>query len=299
MCKSITVSAPAKINIGLEVFPKRQDGYHDIKSIFTVVNLCDELTVSLSGQNNSCVVECDNFALPKENTFTKAYKAFCVLTGVSQGVCVKLIKHIPAGGGLGGGSSDASSFLQSMDTLFCTRLTREDFYNLSSQIGSDVFFFTEALISKKHGLCNTECFAAEVGGRGEVIHQIDARTDLKLLLVFPGVSVSTKEAYSLVDAKKDWNSGKFKSAMKQNACSSLEMIYRKPVHEWFFQNDFTSPVVEVHREIGFALNCIKECNADFADMSGSGSTVYGVFEDAEYAEKAFSAALERWNAVLV
>ena len=299
MSKSITVDAPAKINLGLEVLPKRSDGYHGIKSIFTTIGLCDVVKVTLTQNKGECLVKSKNMVLPKENTITKAYKAFCVLTGVNQGVEVELTKNIPAGGGLGGGSSDASSFLQSMDTLFCTRLTREDFYNLSSQIGSDVFFFTEALISKKHGLCNTECFAAEVGGRGEVIHQIDARTDLKLLLVFPGVSVSTKEAYSLVDAKKDWNSGKFKSAMKQNACSSLEMIYRKPVHEWFFQNDFTSPVVEVHREIGFALNCIKECNADFADMSGSGSTVYGVFEDAEYAEKAFSAALERWNAVLV
>ncbi|MBR4385523.1 MAG: 4-(cytidine 5'-diphospho)-2-C-methyl-D-erythritol kinase [Treponema sp.] len=291
MCNGITVFAPAKINIGLEVFPKRQDCYHDIKSIFTVVNLCDELTVNLTGQKNSCIVECENFALPEENTFTKAYKAFCVLTGVCQGVCVKLVKHIPAGGGLGGGSSDASSFIQSLDILFDTHLSETSLDEISSQVGSDVFFFTRALYS---GCKN---FTAVVQGRGDKVTQIQGRDDLHVLLVFPGVSVSTKEAYAWVDEAHQ-KQGKLWQDADGDIRSYVEE-FNKPVRKWFFQNDFTAPVTAHFGEIALALQALRQCDADFVDMSGSGSSVFGIFKDVEKAQAAFQILSENWHAALV
>ena len=291
MSDSITVQAPAKINIGLEVFPKRQDGYHNIRSIFTLVDLCDELTVSITGKRNDCVVECDSFDLPEDNTFTKAYKAFCVLTGVDDGVHVKVNKHIPAGGGLGGGSSDASSFIQSMDILFGAHLDQSSLNEISAQVGSDVFFFTRALYSGKSN------FTAVCEGRGEKITEIQGRKDFSVLLVFPNVNVSTKEAYGWIDGIHQ--SGTSQNPM--NGCSLQSFVeeFNKPVQKWVFRNDFTSPVSERIQKINAAILSLKECGADFVDMSGSGSSVFGIFDESKKAQKALKIMAEDWQAALV
>src|SRR5574344_1562408 len=206
MFDSLTVFAPAKINLGLKVLPERGDGYHNIESIFTTVSLGDEIKVALTNLKNTCSVECEEMTLPRDNTFTAAYKAFCVLTGLDGGVSVKVTKRIPAGGGLGGGSSDASSFIQSIASLFGTQLSSAALISLAGEVGSDVFFFTRALLEANgDGPAGRIClsakpFAAVVTGRGERVRRICCRSDYTVLLVLPGVGVSTKEAYALVDA---------------------------------------------------------------------------------------------------
>ena len=289
MRESMTVLAPAKINLGLRVFPKRKDGYHDISSIFTTVSLCDRVTVSLyddSEKNGCCTVECigeKKIILPEDNTFTKAYKAFCVLTGNDRGVHVTVEKKIPAGGGLGGGSSDSSSFIKSIDALSGTHLGESDLDEVSGKVGSDVFFFTHALASGASGR-----FAALVEGRGERIFPVRPRDDFSVLLVFPGEVVPTPYAYSLVDERRQdfYDAG------------DLEQIFYRPVKDWCFRNDFTVPVAAKFPKIGYALDCLKKNGADFTDMSGSGSTVFGIFEDRDKAlavkkrmETAFQAVL--------
>lgn len=290
MEKSLTVLAPAKINLGLKVFPKRADGYHNIESIFSTVGLCDSVTVRLMDKKSCCVVECDGMNLPEDNTFTKTYKAFCVLTGIDRGVHVKVEKKIPAGGGLGGGSSDSSSFLKSIDLLFEARLNDHDLDLISGQVGSDVFFFTKAQFAVEKDsdfLCRR--FAALVSGRGEVVKQIEARSDFSVLLVFPGEFVSTPVAYQLVDLKPSTDA----------ANDKLEQVYGSPVKQWTFKNDFTAPVIEKYPKIGYALDMLKEFGADFVDMSGSGSTVFGVFEDKDRARYAMERFDNRFKAVLV
>ncbi len=276
MLGSITVLAPAKINLGLKVFPRRADGYHDIQSVFTTVNLFDTLTVSVTEEKLKCEVICLQMKLPEENTFTASYKAFCVLTGIQEGVRVEVQKRIPAGGGLGGGSSDASSFIQSLDCLFGTHLSDDDLAFLAGKVGSDVFFFTHALAADgKKRFSVYEPYAAVVEGRGEIVKQIDARNDFCVLLVFPGVSVSTKDAYSLVD---QWY---IKNKIHCGSCEAfeLEKIYRKDVKDWTFVNDFTSPVCSEYSSVAEALAFLNNASAAFADMSGSGSTVFGVFKN--------------------
>ena len=271
MSDSITVLAPAKINLGLEIFPKRADGYHELHSIFTTVGLFDEICVSKTDKKNTCIVESFGMELPEQNTITAAYKAFCVLTGIDSGVLVEVDKKIPAGGGLGGGSSDASSFIQSLNSLFKAQLSDSDLLSLAGQVGSDVFFFTSALNAdngRRFGFYSPYC--AVVGGRGEIIHEIEARNDFSVLLVMPGVEVSTKEAYCLVDNAMNGNVKPF---------DNMEVTYRKNVADWNFVNDFTIPVCESYAAVGNALSEIRKCGVDFADMSGSGSTVFGVFED--------------------
>ena len=279
MCDSITVPAPAKINLGLKVFPKRADGYHDIQSVFQTVCLFDEITVSLEGEKNTCRVECDAFPLPEENTFTAAYKAFCVLTGIDKGVHVSVEKRIPAGGGLGGGSSDASSFIQSLDNLFGTKLDFSSLNQLAGKVGSDVFFFTHALNADgRKRYSHFEPYAAYVEGRGELVRQIECRNDFSVVLVLPGVSVSTKTAYGLVDREME------KCGFIQG--ENPESIYRKKICDWNFVNDFTVPVAREYVQVASALEKLKKSGAVFADMSGSGSTVFGVFDDKSDALKA-------------
>ncbi len=289
MADSITVTAPAKINIGLRVLPKRLDGYHSIESIFTTVPLYDTLTVSLDAPKETCIVECEGMNLPRENTFTTAYKAFCVLTGMKCGVRVHITKRIPSGGGLGGGSSDASSFIQSIDRLLNTRLASDDLHKIAGLVGSDVFFFTQALIEG-----HNRPFAALVEGRGELVTPVEPRNDYSIVLVFPKVSVSTKNAYSWVDS---YNGKK---------ASSLDMKkeFYKPIKEWQFSNDFTTPVSERFKEIVSAIAALKDCGADFADMSGSGSTVFGIFakkegeEVSSLARSSFEVLSKNWRIAL-
>lgn len=291
MSDSITVLAPAKINLGLEVFSKRADGYHDLHSIFTTVALFDEICVSKTDERNSCIVECSGMELPEQNTITAAYKAFCVLTGIDSGVHVSIKKRIPAGGGLGGGSSDASSFIQSVNSLFRAGLGIDSLSSISGEVGSDVFFFTHALAAqggRRFG--KFEPFAAVVDGRGEKVRQIQHRNDFSVLLVFPKVSVSTKDAYALVD----------EAAGFKGSCGRipLEEIFYMPVKKWSFENDFTAPVSGKYAEIAEALSRLRSCGADFADMSGSGSTVFGIFEKKAAALKAKALLEKEFNLAL-
>ena len=288
MFQSITVRAPAKINIGLQVLPGRSDGYHGIRSIFTTVGLYDTLTVTRTDRQGCCTVECGQMALPPDNTFTRTYKAFCVLTGTDCGIHVTVEKRIPSGGGLGGGSSDASSFLQSIDTLCGTSLSAPAFRDIAGQVGSDVFFFTEAL------LAGGAPFAAYVSGRGEHVQPVPPRTDLPVVLVFPGVSVSTADAYRWVDESR---AGAACAPQLPGAMDAYAAGFASPAEEWAFRNDFTAPVVARFPRIGKALAAVKECGAEFADMSGSGSTVFGVFETEKKALLAAGRLSEEWRAV--
>ena len=296
MLESITALAPAKINLGLRVFPKRADGFHDIESIFTLVNLCDEISVHRDGGNDGrCVVDCEGMNLPEDNTFQRTYKAFCVLTGIRENVHVKVKKHIPAGGGLGGGSSDSSSFLKSIDIIFGTHLNYSALEEISGQVGSDVFFFTRALEEREGKLSEWESFTAVVRGRGEVIEPIESRTDCSILLVFPGVSVSTKDAYALVDEWQLLHPGNRESRVAE----SLEKTYCRSVREWSFINDFAAPVAERYPKIQQALDALRASGADFVDMSGSGSTIFGVFSDRHRALLAKDLLSGQWESVLV
>jgi len=296
MLESITALAPAKINLGLRVFPKRADGFHDIESIFTLVNLCDEISVHRDGGNDGrCTVDCEGMRLPEDNTFQRTYKAFCVLTGIRENVRVKVTKHIPAGGGLGGGSSDSSSFLKSIDIIFGTHLNYSALEEISGQVGSDVFFFTRALEGRRAELSEWESFTAVVRGRGEVIEPIASRTDCSILLVFPGVSVSTKDAYALVDEWQLQHPGNFEGLVAE----SLEKTYVKSVREWSFVNDFAAPVAGRYPKIQQALDALRASGADFVDMSGSGSTVFGVFDERSRALLAKDLLAGQWESVLV
>lgn len=283
MLVDIQILAPAKVNLGLKVYPKREDGFHNIESIFQTVKLYDKLTVSPILKKNTCKVTSLGLELPETNTLTLTYKAFCALTGCDFGVKVTLEKHIPSGGGLGGGSSDAAYFLKALAELNGVFLDKDLADGVATKVGSDVFFFLHSGEDEYKNGC------AVVTGRGEIVKKIEPRKDLYFLLVFPEVFVSTKEAYGLLD--DSYSEGKFISCPK---LTELEMIYRSPVKEWTFANSFTPVLLQKYPEIGRALGDVKKSGAVWADMSGSGATVFGVFDDKEKATKAFTLLKKSW-----
>ena len=214
MMQEISVKAFAKVNFGLAVLPKRNDGFHCIESIFQTVDLSDELVIKRS-EKKGCFVTCDSMQLPEVNTITAAYKALDqVLESELFGVEVFIKKGIPSGGGLGGGSSDAAAFIRGMELLGDFRLSDDKKDYIADKTGSDVFFFMHC--DDKGSGC------ALVSGRGEVVKQIQPRKDLWLVMIFPGVHSSTKEAYSLVDDA--FEKGR---KIKSPDFSEYEFIYNK------------------------------------------------------------------------
>lgn len=287
MLCDIFVSAPAKVNIGLKVLPKREDGFHNIESIFQTVPLSDELYVRLLGDDEcKCEIECEDMVLPEINTLSATYDAFCSLTGNKKSVFVKLKKNIPSGGGLGGGSSDAASFLKALCMLTKVELSDELADNVASKVGSDVFFFLHCYgFSEKIG-------CALVEGRGEIVKPIKPRSDLHFILLFPGVSSSTKEAYSLVD--ESFASG------KETICpdfQDLEKIYNENPEKWTFKNTFTPCLEKKYPKISDALNDIQKTPVAWTEMSGSGSTVFGIYSSSENMKLAFESLKKKWDCI--
>lgn len=286
---NFTEKAYAKVNFNLRVLPRRPDGFHNLESIFQTIDLFDELEVSVI-EETGCFVECSSLALPDDNTLTSAYKAFCSVVEPQikvPGVKVVLKKGIPAGGGLGGGSSDAAALVRVLERLCKVRLSGFQLDSIAAKTGSDVFFFMN---------CDREgkgC--ALVSGRGEIVKKITPRTDLYLLLVFPGIKSSTKEAYSLVDSVLDSK----ESNIAIPELGELEVIYRKNPSEWNFANTFTPSLCGRYSDLTRALGALKKGGAEFCDMSGSGSTLYGVFTEKQRAESCMKLIDNTWKCALV
>ena len=285
MEREISGRAYAKVNFGLRVLPGRSDGFNGIESIFQTVDLFDELTLTVTAEKG-CFVHCSDMELTENNTLTKAYNAFCKVVDCEvPGVKVELKKGIPSGGGLGGGSSDAAALVRMLEKLCNVRLSDSDLDNIAAETGSDVFFFMH---------CDEQgrgC--ALVSGRGEVVKKIHGREDLFLVLIFPKVSSSTKDAYALVD--EAFAGGK---VVVSPEFDELELVYRKPPENWTFINTFTPVISKKYEEIGRAIEALKALNCNYAQMSGSGSTVFGVFASRQLAESAVNKLAGSWNCKL-
>ncbi|MBO5137681.1 MAG: 4-(cytidine 5'-diphospho)-2-C-methyl-D-erythritol kinase [Spirochaetaceae bacterium] len=283
MSSDIRVLAPAKINIGLRVLPVRKDGFHGIESVFLRIPLYDILTVRRQGfGKNTCVVECEGMVLPEDNTLTKAYSAFCKITGVTDSVFVYLEKKLPAGAGLGAGSSDAASLVNALEKIFDTELTVADRMQIASVTGSDVFFFMDS-----HAM-QTGC--AVVSGRGEIVEAIPSRQDLFFVMICPEVHSSTKEAYHLVD---QWYAPTW--PWSGPVMSALAEEFTRSVRDWNFLNSFTEPLAERYPVIEEALQDLMRGGAGFVQMSGSGSAVYGVFDSSAASKNALLMLDKKWK----
>jgi 4-diphosphocytidyl-2-C-methyl-D-erythritol kinase len=246
----------AKINLGLNVVERRPDGYHNIETVFYPIGLSDVLEVEPSETCTDYSFSSSGIAIdgdPEDNLIVKAYhllRSGCQFPPLD----ISLVKQIPFGAGLGGGSSDAAFMLKTLNEMFDLKMTPGRLEKLAAKLGADCPVFIK----------NKPVFAT---GIGNVFTPL--KLSLKgyfLLLVKPDIHVSTLEAYSLIVPGKPE--------------ISLSELIKKPIAEWkgVIKNDFEKSVFSKYPEIETIKNNLYEMGAVYSSMSGSGSSVYGIFE---------------------
>ena len=246
----------AKINLGLNIVEKRYDGYHNIETVFYPIGLSDVLEVEPSETCTDYSFSSSGIAIdgdPEDNLIVKAYHL--LRSGYQfPPIDISLVKQIPFGAGLGGGSADAAFMLRAINEMFELKITPSRLEKIAAKLGADCPVFIR----------NRPVFAT---GIGNVFTSIDL--SLKgyfLLLVKPDIHVATPEAYSLVVPKKPE--------------TSLSELIKQPISEWknTIKNDFEKSVFARYPAIEKIKNDIYEMGAVYVSMSGSGSSVFGIFE---------------------
>lgn len=242
-----------KINIGLNVVSKRPDGYHNLETIFYPVPLYDEITITDSPEDGIDLAGHPLEGDPKDNLVLRAVRMLREEGCNIPPVHISLRKNIPSGAGLGGGSSDAACIVKELNKEFSLGLPDERMEQMLSRLGADCPFFVK-------------CTPVYAEGIGDIFSPINLDlTGWNLLLVKPNDHISTKEAYSLVKP--------------QPSAEPLTHIVTEPVEAWKGRvvNDFEPSVFPGHPNVLAIRSRLYEMGASYACMSGSGSTVFGLF----------------------
>ena len=261
-----------KINLGLRVIRKREDGYHDIETIFVpIYGLHDELEVSIidgmsaaSPLNGGVIFEQEGIAVDceaEDNLIVKCYRLMKAKYPKVGNVAVRFKKNIPFGAGLGGGSSDAAHMAIALNELFELGLSKEQLAAEVAVLGADCPFF----------IYNRPCFAEGIGDKLTPI-ELDMK-GIRIVLIKPDEGVSTREAYTGISRHPEV-AGQIKSVLCQAkpVCTLLG-------EAGLFVNDFEATVFPGHPVIAAIKKRLLDAGASYASMSGSGSTVFGLFKD--------------------
>ncbi len=269
----ITLRAYAKINLGLRILRKREDGYHDIETIFYRVNPYDEIRLEPS---TDIVFESNDTSLPADesNLCIRAAKLLQQYAGISLGVKISLIKNIPIGAGLGGGSSDAATTLLGLIKLWDIGITKEELSALALQLGSDVPYFLNQ-------------GTAYATGRGEILEYFNINNPHWIVLVCPDIHVSTAWAYQEIHSSRlKTHNSKLITQTSNLKTLLLENINNPQQLNPLLHNDFEPLVLHKHKSIAYLKLSLYATGAKFAQMSGSGSSVYGFYTDEKEAMNA-------------
>ncbi len=251
--------AHAKINIGLHILGKRSDGYHDLETIFHEINMFDEIELEAHGQ---LAMTADSILVPVDETnlCLRAAQLLQSELKVEQGALIHLKKNIPVGAGLGGGSSDAAAVLIGLNKLWGLKLKNNKLRKIAAEIGSDVPFFIEG-------------GTAYATGRGEVLQHFDLDVPFWIVLVTPPRHVSTAWAYQSLKSDRQGKTVDLRNTLTEHLLKPKKLAT-------VVQNDFEETVFEVHPEILRTKETLADSGALFSLMTGSGSSVFGFFDDA-------------------
>ncbi len=266
--KILTINAPAKINLGLQVLNKRSDGFHNINSFMTRVPLFDKIRLESA---DKFIFECDtDLGIPNnQNIAYKAARKLLNRLGIPTGIKITLTKNIPAGGGLGGGSSDAASVMKGICSFFNIGDAPDVdriLYEIACELGSDVPFF----------LRNGSAIAS---GRGEVLHYVDYSLPWTVQIVAPKFGINTGVAYqNLYREDREYFTIDYAKYIKY--LNSYPVLMKQ-----IFRNDFLYPEMEYATEFQFIIGKMYDAGALFASMSGSGSCCFGLYENHYNIEK--------------
>ena len=279
MTPSISFKTPAKVNLGLHILGKREDGFHELETLFQMVNWCDEIKIECLSRGLELICNQPDIPTDKGNLVIKA--AHILQTrypGRCKGARIHLNKNIPHGAGLGGGSGNAAGVLLGLNFLWNLKLKREDLISVASELGSDVpfFLFSPCSIGR---------------GRGEILEPVKNSIRFYVLMVYPGFAVPTASVYKnlkLKLTKRENNISILKNFLLQSEFVRLGATWSNDLELFVFKE---YPGLSGIKKEMLALG------AKGALLSGSGSTVFGIFDNPETANSAH-ARLDRGNFML-
>ncbi len=266
-----SIRALAKINLDLRVLGKRPDGYHELRTVFQTISLADRIEIAFTPGRRTEIVLDDPLNIP-DNLVTRAARGAMEAMRVAGRVEIRLVKRIPMGAGLGGGSSDAAAVLLALPALAGGEIALPRLITLAQELGSDVPFFLMG--------------GAAVGiGRGTELFPLPDGPALPGLLIAPGVHISTAEAYAGLTRRLTTESQEnkiidFQSRFWGEGCAGLGI------------NDFETIVFEQHPELGALKKRLIRSGASRAMMTGSGSALFGLFRTRDQASRAMK--LWKW-----
>ncbi|HWK88673.1 MAG TPA: 4-(cytidine 5'-diphospho)-2-C-methyl-D-erythritol kinase [Longimicrobium sp.] len=264
----VEAAAPAKVNLFLRILAREESGYHGLETLFQAVSLADTVAVEHGDPGIALQVLGDvDTGPPERNLVHRAAVAFYLRTELTPAVRIQLTKRIPSAAGLGGGSSDAAATLRALNALHGDPLPRGALLQIAIGLGSDVPFF----------LCGSALALA--WGHGERLLALPPLPPRPILIAHPGVAMPTAEAFARLAARRGESEPRA-AALRLEELATWEAV--SPLAE----NDFQAVVAERIPFVGSAVSALRQGGARIAMMAGSGSSVFGVFDDADARDQA-------------
>ncbi len=256
--KGVFLSPPAKINLSLVVFNRRDDNFHDLHTVMGAIDFCDELQIQLSDQSG-INLKCTGIPLPippgPDNLVYQAAELIAKKAGISPSLDILLHKNIPSGAGLGGASSDAAACLIGLNSLWKLNLPNSELTDMAAQLGSDIPFFINGPM-------------AQCTGRGEFVAPMSHRPKQSILLIDPGIHVSTGKVFSKYTPDKQLNDDCMQRVHYYLKHGDLDGLLSQGL------NTLTDATMELSEPLRLIRESIKEIGISPVYMSGSGSSLY-------------------------
>ena len=266
--EKISINAMAKINLGLDVLRRRENGYHDVKMVMQTVNIYDTLEF-VKLQESKIVVKTDTMELPTDenNLIYKATKLLFEKCGVTQGVEITLTKRIPIAAGMAGGSTDAAAALVGINKLFELNLSMDELKEIGVKIGADVPYCIEGGTALSEGI-------------GEILTKLPDAPDCFVVVAKPEISVSTKYVYENLHANELKYHPDIDGMVEAIQKKDLDGVCKRMENVLETVTETKYPIISELKKI------LKDAGAENSLMSGSGPTVFAIFKEEETANKA-------------
>lgn len=271
----LNYKAYAKVNLSLDVLRKREDGYHDVKMIMQTVNLYDRITIEDSDKSGIEITSNLSFIpVGEDNLIYKAAKLIMDEFNINSGVKINLDKHIPVAAGMAGGSTDAAATLIGINRLFNLGLSKEELMKRGVKIGADVPYCVMRGTALSEGI-------------GEILTRIDGMPQCHILIAKPPISVSTKFVYENLHANELEVHPDIDGMIEYIKAGDLKGIASK------MDNVLETVTTKEYPVIDEIKSCMKQNGALNSIMSGSGPTVFGLFDDIDVAQNAYNVLKEK------
>ena len=270
----IELESFAKINLHLDITGKLENGFHKLYSVFQLIDLSDRITIKIKNTENfseseRITINGDFDCNAENNLIYRIINDFEKKAGIKKIYEINVDKNIPAGGGLGGGSSNAAFVLANINRMCSNPLNEEQMLEIAEKNGSDIPFFLKAV-------------TAVVKGRGEAVYPVEADlSDYEVVITCPDFKISTKDAFDLFDNNKINGYKSFEYSEEE-----MSALLKKKPDEWGFFNSFTPVLSGVKPVFNEIFQIFNETGSEYYNITGSGSAVYGIFRKKDDSEKA-------------